>query len=236
LSDAEQASYVLSSSLSSAHAYETVDSETKSGDARAQANLADYIIDKLGGPERAAAVLSSLDTGRRQELVDGYVRQYVEERARLIKQGDPGKHADVAIQVIGVTPQADPDTLYTNGVGHAEQKFNHDAKKVPGNPDAAPSVVVPPDSPGQQGVRITPTTVRNAAKAGDATAKKRLVDGRGKVGQGKKTVVAPVQNAQNHPPLFTRAAATALGKLPIEPIARNPAGTPRNTGGADGEW
>jgi ABC-type sugar transport system substrate-binding protein len=89
-----------------------VASEIKSGDARAQANLANYIIDKLGGPERAAAVLSGLDTGRQQELVDGYVRQYVEERASLIKQGDPGKHADVAIQAIGATPQEDPRTLH----------------------------------------------------------------------------------------------------------------------------
>jgi hypothetical protein len=121
LSDAEQVSYVLSSSLSLAHAYETVASEIKGGDARAQANLANYIIDKLGGRERAAAVLSSLDTGRQQELVDGYVRQYVEERARLIKQGDPGKHADVAIQAIGATPQEDPHAHVSCGHYQGQQ-------------------------------------------------------------------------------------------------------------------
>jgi hypothetical protein len=234
LSDAEQASYVLSSSLSSAHAYETVASETKSGDARAQANLADYIIHKLGGPERAAAVLSSLDTGRRQELVDGYVRQYVEERANLIKQGDPGKNAGVAIQAIGATPQEDPRALYHAGTTEVNNTSKEQTAKVPGNPDAAPSVVVPPDKPGQQGVRITPKTVRDAEHAGTETAAQGVGDGRGDVGQGRKTVVAPVQDEQKDPHLFKRAAGTASGVS--APIDRNPAGKPRNTGGADGEW
>jgi conjugal transfer mating pair stabilization protein TraG len=235
LSDAEQASYVLSSSLSSAHAYETVASEAKSGDARAQANLADYIIHKLGGPERAAAVLSSLDTGRRQELVDGYVRQYVEERANLIKQGDPGKNAGVAIQAIGATPQEDPRALYTQGSGHVEQKFNHDDKKVPGNPGAAPSVIVDTDGKGgNPGVRITPDTVLRAEHAGTEAAAQGVGDGRGDAGVGRKTVVAPVQDEQKDPHLLERAARTVLGVDP--PKDRNPAGKPRNTGGADGEW
>jgi len=225
---------VLSSSLSSAHAYETVASEINGGDARTQANLADYIIDKLGGRERAAAVLSSLDTGRRQELVDGYVRQYVEERANLIKQGDPGKHADVAIQAIGVAPQGDPRALYDAGTTKVNNTSKEQTAKIPGNPGAAPSVVVPPDSPGQQGVRITPTTVRNAAKAGDATAKKRLVDGRGEAGDGRREVARPVEGAIDDPNIVAGAAKKAFagGK----PQDGNPAAKPTNTGGASGEW
>jgi hypothetical protein len=236
LSDAEQASYVLSSSLSSAHAYETVASEIKGGDARAQANLADYIIHKLGGPERAAAVLSSLDTGRRQELVDGYVRQYVEERARLIKQGDPAHNAHVGVDAMTGTPHdVAPRDLYDAGTTKVQNTSKEQTAKVPGNPGAAPSVIVDTDGKGgNPGVRITPDTVLKAEHAGTETAAQGVGDGRGKVGQGKTTVVAPVQDEQNDPHLFKRAAGTALGVDP--PTDRNPAGKPRNTGGADGEW
>jgi hypothetical protein len=237
LLDADRAEHTQRVSLSQAEAYERVASETRSGEGRAQADLSNFIVAQLGGAARANAALGSKDTAGQLALVDGYIKEWVQNQAGLMRQGGSSANAGLepAARLSTPTPGDEPDEFYQDSASDIRGENAANQSRVQGNPYASPAVTVDRDGPGgQSGQTVTPVIVERAATAGANAADKAADEGRGESGQGRKTVTAPVQEEQGDTDLFERAAGSALDVN--RPRDRNPAAATKNTGGASGEW
>jgi len=235
LSDAERAEQAMRVSLSQAEAYDRVASEVRSGEGRAQADLSNFIVAQLGGAARANAALSSRDTAGQMALVDGYVKEWVQSQAGLIRQGDAASNAGLEPAAKLATPGGNPEDFHAASLDGIRDVNAGNISRVPGNPGAAPAIQVDRDGPGgQPGQTVTPTVVERAATAGRQAGESQIDDGRNEADAGRKAVAAPVQEETENPNIITRAGANAFagGK----PQDRNPAAEKRNTGGASGEW
>jgi conjugal transfer mating pair stabilization protein TraG len=233
LQKAEQASMVVSSSLSSAHAYEQVTSETQSGDARTQTNLSNYIVDQLGGPQRAGAILADHPDNLGQ-FIQPIVDRYVAEQAASIKHGDAGANAEVGIRAISATPHADPHTLYTEGSGQVKREHKQDNASVPGNPKSGPSVMVDDGPGGEKAQPVSADQLQAAVRAGRAAQETKSNNVHSEVRSAKNTVAGHVQDRQEDPALFSNTSGAAFAAK--DPSKNNPAKKPTNIGGADGDW
>ena len=237
LSDADRAEHAQRVSLSQAEAYERVASETRSGEGRAQADLSNFIVAQLGGAARANTALGSRDTAGQLALVDGYIKEWVQNQAGLMRQGDNSANAGLepATKLSTPTPGGEPNELYQDSASDIRGGNTANQSRVPGNPHASPAMIVDRDGPGgQSGQTVTPVIVERAAKAGANAADIAADEGRDEAGQGRKTVTTAVQEEQGDADLFERAAGSALDVN--RPRDRNPAVATKNTGGANGEW
>lgn len=235
LSDAERAEQATRVSLSQAEAYDRVASEVRSGEGRAQADLSNFIVAQLGGAARANAALSSRDTAGQMALVDGYVKEWVQSQAGLIRQGDASSNAGLEPAAKLATPGGNPEDFHAASLDGIRDVNAGNISRVPGNPGAAPAIQVDRDGPGgQPGQTVTPAVVERAATAGRRAGESQIDDGRNEADAGRKAVAAPVQEETENPNIITRAGANAFagGK----PQDENPAAEKRNTGGASGEW
>jgi len=237
LSDAEKAEQSQRVSLSQAETYDRVASETRSGTGSAQADLSNFIVGQLGGAARANAALSSRDTAGQLALVDGFLKEWVQgQGAAFMPEGSSANAGlEPAAKLATPAPSGELGEFFGGATGDIRSENAANQSRVPGNPNAAPAVMVDRDGPdGQAGQTVTPATVENAATAGAKAAENGTDDGRGEAGQGRKTVTAPVQEEQSGADLFERAAGSALDVN--RPRDRNPGAIPRNTGGASGDW
>ncbi len=231
LSDAERAEQAARVSLSQAEAYDRVASEVRSGEGRAQADLSNFIVAQLGGAARANAALSSRDTAGQMALVDGYVKEWVQSQAGLIRQGDAASNAGLEPTAKLATPGGNPGDFHAASLDGIRDVNTGNISRVPGNPGAAPAIQVDRDGPGgQPGQTVTPTVVERAATAGRQAGESQLDDGRNEADTGRKSVAAPVQEETENPNIITRVFT------PGKPQDGNPAAEKRNTGGASGEW
>lgn len=181
LTQSKQAQTSADSALRMSQAYEQLAREERSGGAQTRVDLANWILDQIGGGDRAAAnqILGGLDEAGQHALVAGYARAYAHKEAALLAPGNPGAHAGVQENAQGAlpTPGAPWDADMDNRVG-VQAAYTGFRNQVPGNPGAGPAIKV-------DGQTITPPTVFTAVNGASQAAAIGLYQGEANAGAGK---------------------------------------------------